>query len=126
MHTVSERLGHHLRDGFINLILALTVDQLIISSVSGLKLGSCNLDYFNSMCHRITRVELSTSHHIFICVLYILSSYLILNTNKIRIGYLAKGLKWMGADLEIAEIECILANLIFKVSFSTRLSLLQH
>jgi hypothetical protein len=40
--------------------------------------------------------------------------YRIVGKEQIKLEYIAKSFKWLGLDIDLDEVECILANLIFK------------
>jgi len=40
--------------------------------------------------------------------------WLILQKHQIKLEHISKALKWLGMPMDLDEIECILANLIFK------------
>ena len=40
--------------------------------------------------------------------------HIILDKHQISLNHVAKALKWLGMPMELDEVECILANLIFR------------
>jgi hypothetical protein len=40
--------------------------------------------------------------------------FLILDKHQLSLNYIAKSLKWLGMPIDLDEVECILANLIYR------------
>ena len=48
--------------------------------------------------------------------------FTIMQKHQLPLDYVAKSFKWLGISIDLAEVECILANLIFRGSISRYIS----